>query len=155
MQVLGGILLPTSRVVRVLVHTKSIHSKPKLCHPLHCQIVWPENLFSLVLRAMAAASFSVCGAVQLSQGGALIHLNPIPNAANPASPPMRRPSPDELLTRMKAGEVVCHPCRKEMDVKQVTNMLNTIQRNLYLRTGANGEWNQACDGRLHAFFAHH
>ena len=99
---------------------------------------------------MAAASFSVTGAVQLSQGGALIHLNPIPNAANPASPPMRRPSPDELLRRMKAGEVVCHPCRKEMDVKQVTNMLNTIQRNQYLRTGANGEWNQACDGRLHS-----
>ena len=28
-----------------------------------------------------------------------------------------RPSPDDLLTRMKAGEVVCHPGRKEMDVK--------------------------------------
>ena len=61
-------LLLTFRVVHILVYTNSIHSKPKLCHPLHCQIVWPENLFSLVLRAMAAASFSVTGAVQLSQG---------------------------------------------------------------------------------------
>ena len=120
---------------------------------LRCQNIWLQKLFSFVLPAMAAASFSVSGAVQISQGGALIHLNPIPNPANPASPvspPMRRPSPNDLLTRMKAGEVVCHPHRKEMDVKQVTNMLNTIQRNLYLRTGINGDWHQNCEGRLHS-----
>ena len=78
-------VLLTSRMVRVLVHTRSIPSKSKLRHLRHtlpCKSVWLENLqnsCSLFLLAMSAASFSICGAVQISQGSAVIHLNPVPN----------------------------------------------------------------------------
>ena len=74
---------------------------------------------------------------------AVIHLNPVPNPAH-----LRCAGPPQMSSWQRWGELVCHPCRKDLHVKQVMKMWNTIQRNLYLRTGAHGEWNHKSEARV-------
>ena len=100
----------------------NLRAKSTLWHAFPCKIVWLStcrNFGSLFHGAMAAASFSFCGAVQINHGGAVIHLNRVPN---PASPPMQRLFADGCWQR-RSRESSCHPRRQDLHVEQATNML--------------------------------
>ena len=59
-----------------------------------------------------------------------------------------RPSTSQLLEKIGAGTLPVHESRHPLGKKDLTTMMGTMQRQLRLRAGGDGEWNADAQQRL-------
>ena len=95
------------------------------------------------------AFFNVTGTVNMSQGKAIMTLTPEPDI----KVTMTRPSTSQLLEKIGAGTVKVHDSRHPVAKRDLTTMMGTIQRQLRLRPGGDGEWSADAQQRLENLLA--
>ena len=66
---------------------------------------------------------------------------------------MTRPSTSQLLEKIGAGTVKVHDSRHPVAKRDLTTMMGTIQRQLRLRPGGDGEWRADAQQRLENLLA--
>lgn len=99
--------------------------------------------FCLII--LGVMSMNVKGHVSLNNGAAYLHL--IPSA--PVRPDTKpRPSPEDVVRKVKEGTIVVHESRMPMTRESINSALVTVQKKLKLMSGMNGEWTSEADDVL-------
>ena len=96
----------------------------------------------------------VQGVVNLNRDGtAQLTLQPArcgQQAGGPQEAFVRRPTSKTILDQIRNGEILVHASRAQVSPKELTQMMNNIQRALRLLPGVDGQWNQSAWDRLRA-----
>eukprot|EP00438_Fugacium_kawagutii_P004023 Skav222483 [mRNA] locus=scaffold242:379763:382335:+ [translate_table: standard] len=100
---------------------------------------------------MASPSFGVNGTVCVKNGKAVITLGP--NNAQDGNVSTPRPTALSILERVENGDLTVHPSRLPLLKNVLSNMMNTIQRQLLLQGGVGGVWTPECQSRLEKLLA--
>ena len=66
---------------------------------------------------------------------------------------MTRPTSASIIEKVRAGDLQAHPSREPLDKKWITTAMNTIQRQLMLKTGANGQWTPDAQQRFESLMS--
>eukprot|EP00435_Cladocopium_sp_Y103_P070967 s204_g36.t1 len=91
------------------------------------------------------ASFNVTGTVHMKDGRAQLSLAPVEEEVKIT---MTRPTTDDILNKVGNGVYTLHGSRVPLLRQHVSNMMNTIQRQLLLKTGQDGAWTEEAQQRL-------
>ena len=119
------------------------------CNPLSLPQCHSCSQLSSLPLLFAMAFFNVTGTVNMSQGKAIMTLTPEPDI----KVTMTRPSTSQLLEKFGAGTVKVHDSRHPVAKRDLTTMMGTIQRQLRLRPGGDGEWSADAQQRLENLLA--
>ena len=75
---------------------------------------------------------------------------PAPAPAHEAEIYIPRPSKESVLTKIRSGELPCHPSRLDSSLQEITMHLLNVQKAVGLKTGAKGQWTLTAEDRLRA-----
>ena len=135
-------------MVRVQKHTylESQDLESGLLYPvLSCFSVRPIEVVSFLCLM---ASINVIGTVHIKDGRAQLSLAPVEEEVKIT---MTRPTTDDVLNKTGNGEYTLHGSRVPLLKQRVSNMMNTIQRQLrqlLLKPGQDGAWTEGAQQRL-------
>ena len=135
-------------MVRVQKHTylESQYLESGLLYPvLSCFSVRPIEVVSFLCLM---ASINATGTVHMKDGRAQLSLAPVEEEVKIT---MTRPTTDDVLNKIGNGEYILHGSRVPLLKQHVSNMMNTIQRQLLLKPGQDGAWTEKAQQRLMPF----
>ena len=96
------------------------------------------------------ASFNLTRSVRMKDGCAQLSLAPLEKEEVKVT---MTPTTSEVVNKITTGEYTLYPTRVPLLGQHVSNMMNTIQRQLLLQPGQDGAWTEEAQRRLASLLA--